>query len=144
MVDFSCVLIIPRVSRRRGRWEVLRPFGLPLFCNGNSRFDTRFSVSSARGIPPVAYRYRAHGVGSALIDSEAIQRLPAVGANPYELLRTAPGIVGDGARAGNGNAVFLPNGSGPGGSSRGIFQTENQTQISADGPCGVHEQLVVL
>ena len=71
-------------------------------------------------------------IGST-IDSEAIQRLPAVGANPYELLRTAPGIVGDGARAGNGNAVFLPNGSGPGGSSRGIFQTENQTQISADG-----------
>ena len=71
-------------------------------------------------------------IGST-IDSEAVQRLPSVGANPYELLRTAPGIVGDGARAGNGNAVFLPNGSGPGGSSRGIFQTENQTQISADG-----------
>ena len=71
-------------------------------------------------------------IGST-IDAEAIQRLPAVGGNPYELLRTAPGITGDGARAGNGNAVFLPNGAGPGGSSRGIFQTENQTQISAAG-----------
>jgi hypothetical protein len=71
-------------------------------------------------------------IGST-ISNEAIQRLPVVGGNPYELLRTAPGITGDGARAGNGNAVFLPNGGGPGGSSRGIFQTENQTQISANG-----------
>lgn len=71
-------------------------------------------------------------IGST-IESEAIQRLPIIGGNPYELLRTAPGITGDGARAGNGNAVYLPNGAGPGGSSRGIFQTENQTQISANG-----------
>ena len=71
-------------------------------------------------------------IGST-VDSEQLQRLPVVGGNPYELLRTAPGITGDGARAGNGNAIFLPNGAGPGGSSRGIFQTENQTQISADG-----------
>ena len=71
-------------------------------------------------------------IGST-IDGDTIQKLPSVGGNPYELLRTAPGITGDGARAGNGNAVFLPNGAGPGGSARGIFQTENQTQISADG-----------
>ncbi|GGG68376.1 TonB-dependent receptor [Edaphobacter dinghuensis] len=71
-------------------------------------------------------------IGST-ISTEAIQRLPIIGGNPYELLRTSPGITGDGARAGNGNAVFLPNGGGPGGSSRGIFQTENQTQISANG-----------
>ncbi|MDW5267637.1 MULTISPECIES: carboxypeptidase regulatory-like domain-containing protein [Acidobacteriaceae] len=71
-------------------------------------------------------------VGST-ISSEAIQKLPIIGGNPYELLRTSPGITGDGARAGNGNAVFLPNGGGPGGSARGIFQTENQTQISANG-----------
>ena len=67
------------------------------------------------------------------IGSTEIQRLPTFGANPYELLRTAPGITGDAARAGNGTANFLPNGAGPGGSSSGIFQTENQTQISADG-----------
>jgi hypothetical protein len=67
------------------------------------------------------------------IGAAEIQRLPVFGANPYELLRTAPGITGDSARAGNGNANFLPNGAGPGGSSSGIYQTENQTQISADG-----------
>lgn len=67
------------------------------------------------------------------ISAEEVERLPVFGADPYELLRTAPGISGDGARAGNGNAVFLPNGVGPGGSNSGIFQTENQVQISADG-----------
>ncbi len=67
------------------------------------------------------------------IDSDEIQRLPTFGADPYELLRTAPGITGDGARSSNGGAVFLPNSVGPGGSNSGIFQTENQIQISADG-----------
>ncbi len=71
-------------------------------------------------------------IGST-IDSEQIQRLPIAGGDPYELLRTAPGITGDSARAGAGNAVFLPNGSGPGQSNSGVFQTENQVQISASG-----------
>jgi len=63
-------------------------------------------------------------IGST-ITSEEIQRLPIFGGDPYELLRTAPGITGDGARAGNGNAILLPNGAGPGGSNSGTFQTEN-------------------
>ena len=70
---------------------------------------------------------------SRTLSSEEIQRLPIFGADPYELLRTAPGITGDGARSGVGQAVFLPNNVGPGGSNSGIFQTENQIQISADG-----------
>jgi hypothetical protein len=48
-------------------------------------------------------------------------------------LRTAPGITGTGARSGTGQAVFLPNGAGPGGSNSGIFQTENEVQIAAAG-----------
>lgn len=71
-------------------------------------------------------------IGST-ISSEQVRRLPIFGANPYELLRTAPGITGDGARSGTGGAVYLPNGAGPGGSNSGIFQTENQTQIAANG-----------
>jgi hypothetical protein len=63
------------------------------------------------------------------IDSEEIQRLPTIGSDPYELLRTAPGITGDGARSGTGQAVFLPNGAGPGGSNSGIFQTENRFRL---------------
>jgi hypothetical protein len=67
------------------------------------------------------------------IDSQTIQRLPTYGADPFEVLRLTPGITGDGARNGTGNAVFLPNGAGPGGSNSGVFQTENQVQISANG-----------
>jgi len=71
-------------------------------------------------------------IGST-VTSEEIQRLPLFGADPYELLRTAPGISGDGSRSGSGQAVLLPGGFGPGGSNSGIFQTENQPQISANG-----------
>ncbi|HEY2468525.1 MAG TPA: TonB-dependent receptor [Terracidiphilus sp.] len=71
-------------------------------------------------------------IGST-ITSDEVQKLPIAGGDPYELLRTAPGITGDAARAGNGDAVFLPNGAGPGGSNSGVFQTENGVQISADG-----------
>lgn len=67
------------------------------------------------------------------ITAETIQRLPTNGGDPYELLRTAPGITGDSARSGSGTSVFLPNGAGPGQSNSGIFQTENQVQISAAG-----------
>jgi hypothetical protein len=70
---------------------------------------------------------------SRTISNEEIERLPLFGADPYELLRTAPGITGDGARNGAGQAVFLPNNVGVGGSNSGIYQTENQPQISADG-----------
>ena len=62
-----------------------------------------------------------------------IRELPQVGRDPYELVRLTPGVLGDGARSGNGNAVNLPNTTGPGGSNNSIFQTENQVQISANG-----------
>jgi hypothetical protein len=67
------------------------------------------------------------------ISSEEIEKLPIFGADPYELLRTAPGIAGDGARSGVGQAVYLPNNVGPGGSNSGVYQTENQIQIAANG-----------
>ena len=70
---------------------------------------------------------------SGTLDNQTLQRVPTAGRDPYELLRTAPGITGDSARAGNGQAVFLPNGAGPGQSNAGIFQSENQIQISAAG-----------
>jgi len=71
-------------------------------------------------------------IGNTL-NSETLERLPAIGGDVYELLRTAPGITGDASRSGAGTANFLPNGAGPGQSNSGIFQTENQIQISADG-----------
>src|SRR5713226_4307024 len=67
------------------------------------------------------------------ISSKEIERLPQVGRDPYELLRLTPGVFGDGARQGNGNASLFPNNSGPGGSNSSIFQIENQVQVSANG-----------
>ena len=80
----------------------------------------------------VALQTSDASIGNTL-NSETIQRLPAIGGDVYELLRTAPGITGDASRSGAGTANFLPNGAGPGQSNSGIFQTENQIQISAAG-----------
>lgn len=70
---------------------------------------------------------------SANLSSEAVHSLPQMGRDPYELVRLAPGVFGDGSRSGTGGAVALPNASGPGGSNNGIFQTENQIPIVANG-----------
>src|SRR5216684_4841508 len=67
------------------------------------------------------------------ITAQEIARLPQVGRDTYELLRLTPGVFGDGARQGNGNASVFQNNSGPGGSNSSIFQVENQVQVSANG-----------
>ena len=70
-----------------------------------------------------------------VITTEEVRQLPQVGRNPYELARTAPGIFGDTARGGAGNAAQYIPGTEQlgGGSNSGVFQTENQTQITANG-----------
>jgi hypothetical protein len=70
---------------------------------------------------------------STTISSEQFERLPQIGRDPYELLRLAPGVFGDGARAANGTSANLPNSGGPGGSNSSIFSTENQVQVTANG-----------
>lgn len=67
------------------------------------------------------------------ITGPEVRALPQFARDPYELARLTPGIFGDAARSGTGGAVSLPNTAGPGGSTRSIFQTENQPQISANG-----------
>src|SRR6202044_1026285 len=74
------------------------------------------------------------------ISSVEVQSLPTINRDPYELLRLAPGVFGDGARYGDGRSGGFPNGSGaisasagPGGSNTAIFQIENQQPISAMG-----------
>jgi len=67
------------------------------------------------------------------ITTTEVRTLPQFGRDPYDLARLTPGVFGDAARSGTGAAVALPNTAGPGGSSRSIFQTENQPQISANG-----------
>ena len=70
---------------------------------------------------------------STTLDNAQLEKIPTYGRDPFNLVRTAPGITGDGARAGNGTAVFLPNSVGPGGSNFGVAATENTVQISANG-----------
>ena len=70
---------------------------------------------------------------SGTLTSNEIDSLPAVGRDPYELLRLTPGVFGDGGRQGNGNSQNLPGQQGPGGSNSLIFQVENQVQIVSDG-----------
>src|SRR5262249_5265551 len=67
------------------------------------------------------------------ITNKEIRELPQVGRDPYNLLRLTPGVFGDMARAGNGQALNLPNTTGPGGSNTSLFQVEKQGPISANG-----------
>lgn len=69
------------------------------------------------------------------ITSREITELPQVGRDPYQLVRLAPGVFGDGARASSGASARLGNSSqsGPGASNNGIFAVENQVQVSANG-----------
>ena len=70
---------------------------------------------------------------TSTIGTAEVTRLPAFGRDPYEILRTGVGIAGDSARSGSGGAVSLPNNTSQNQSNYGIFQTENQIQISSAG-----------
>lgn len=77
---------------------------------------------------------------SGTISQQQIERLPQFGRDPYELVRLAPGVFGDGARLGDGRSAGFPNGAGgnsgsggPGASNQSIFATENQQPISSNG-----------
>ncbi|HXS95166.1 MAG TPA: carboxypeptidase regulatory-like domain-containing protein [Candidatus Limnocylindrales bacterium] len=67
------------------------------------------------------------------INAQEVTSLPQFGRDPYELVRLSPNVTADMARSGSGQAVGLPNTTGPGGSNSGIFQTENQLPVSANG-----------
>ena len=74
------------------------------------------------------------------LTAKEVENLPEIDRDPYELIRLAPGVFGDGARFGDGRSAGFPNGSGavsasagPGGSNVAIFQIENQQPISAMG-----------
>jgi hypothetical protein len=90
------------------------------------------------GAPPALQTEDATVQGT--LTSIAVENLPEIDRDPYELLRLAPGVFGDGARMGNGQSAGFPNGAGgnggsagPGGSNTAIFQVENQQPISANG-----------
>lgn len=77
---------------------------------------------------------------SNTLGEQEVTALPKFGRDPYELVRLAPGVFGDGARSGIGQSVGFPNGpganngsGGTGGSNSALYQTENQQPVSADG-----------
>lgn len=67
------------------------------------------------------------------LSNDQVTRLPQFARNPYDLLMLSPNVTMDAARGGGGQAVNLPNSTGPGGSNSSIFQTENQVPIAANG-----------
>jgi Carboxypeptidase regulatory-like domain len=72
---------------------------------------------------------------SGTLDSKEIQNLPSYGRDPFQLLRLAPGVFGDGAHDAGGGSANTPGSQGPGGTSgtSTIFSTENQVQVNANG-----------
>src|SRR5206468_11822162 len=72
---------------------------------------------------------------SGALTSREVQALPSFGRDPFQLLRLAPGVFGDGSRSAGGGSQKLLGSAGPGGTSAtsSIFQTENQVQVVANG-----------
>ncbi len=72
-------------------------------------------------------------VGGILTHHE-VEKLPSFARDPYQLLRLAPGVFGDGALSGGGGTQSLP-GTNIGGPSAtdSIFKVENGVQMVADG-----------
>src|SRR5882762_3840062 len=72
---------------------------------------------------------------SGTLSTKEIQNLPSFNRDPFQLLRLAPGVFGDAAHGTSGDSQNTPGSQGPGGpqASRGIFATENQVQVNANG-----------
>src|ERR1700693_4810356 len=72
---------------------------------------------------------------SGTLNSREIQNLPSFGRDPFQLLRLAPGVIGDAEHSAGGDSQNTPGSQGPGGptGTAGIFQTENQVQVNANG-----------
>jgi Carboxypeptidase regulatory-like domain len=71
---------------------------------------------------------------SGTISKNEVQNLPSFGRDPFQLLRLAPGVFGDGAHNNGGGSQNLPANEQSGSSATSsIFQTENEAQIQADG-----------
>ena len=72
---------------------------------------------------------------SGTLTQNEIQKLPSLGRDPFQLLRLAPGVFGDGSFDNSASAAQIPGNAGPGGggATTSIFATENQVQIFANG-----------
>jgi len=95
--------------------------------------DVTQSVTVSGDVVP-AIDTQTGNISSTLSTSE-IQNLPSFGRDPFQLLRLAPGVFGDGAHDAGGGSANIPGSQGPGGTSATstIFSTENQVQVNANG-----------
>jgi hypothetical protein len=74
------------------------------------------------------------GTISGTLSRNELENLPSIGRDPYQLLRLAPGVFGDGATGSGGGGAQLPGQNQVGSnSSSSIFMTENQPGIVANG-----------
>ena len=68
------------------------------------------------------------------ISTKDIQNLPSFGRDPFQLIRLAPGVFGDGSIGAGGGGNSLPGSNIAGsGATSSVFKTENGVQISANG-----------
>lgn len=103
------------------------------------------SINISIEVGQVSQTVTVAGSSTPLIDTETgqisgtltnreVQDLPSFGRDPFQLLRLAPGVFGDGSHDNGGSSFGLPGGELSGSSATSsIFQTENQPQISANG-----------
>ena len=87
-------------------------------------------IVSGEAMPPIQTENASQSGTLTKLD---VANLPQFRGDPYELLRLTPGVFGTGARDSGGGSSNLPGYSGVGGSNKGIFQTENAVQVSANG-----------
>jgi hypothetical protein len=68
------------------------------------------------------------------LTSRDIENLPSFGRDPFQLLRLAPGVFGDGSQVNNGGTTTIPGSNRPSaGAANSIFFIENAPQITANG-----------
>lgn len=103
------------------------------------------SINIQLEVGQVSQTVTVEGSSTPLIDTETatiagtitnreIQNLPSFGRDPFQLVRLAPGVFGDGSLTGSGGSNGLPSSNiGAAGATDSIFKTENGVQISANG-----------
>jgi hypothetical protein len=90
------------------------------------------SVTVSASVAPAIDTETGNVAGT--LTSQQVQLLPSFGSDPYQLLRLAPGVFGDGAMGAGGGGTALPGSNqSSSGSTGSIFMTENQPQIVAAG-----------
>lgn len=94
--------------------------------------ETTESVTVSESVVPLIDTQTA--VISGTITAKEVENLPSFGRDPYQLLRLAPGVFGNGALTAGGGSQMLPGTNmGAAGATDSVFKVENGAQIIANG-----------